>query len=141
MNTHKIIELARKLQEALPFAQAGIKTKEECEMSLALVDQLTDSYNQNDAILLDILWPAITRYEENAPELLEFNNTLKMMEYDASIRYAKLLIVAVGAFKNEDEAVHWLNNPVGKLSNNRPVDMIRNDADMERVLQVIKLLL
>lgn len=137
MDTKKIIELAHELQGALPFDYDGIKSEEEYRKALALADKLTDSYGDNDAILLDVLWPPIMRYEDTAPEFSKFNESIAKMEEDESERYAKVLVEAVRLFGNERLALRWLKAPVKGLGNKRPIDMLSNDSNAEAVLNII----
>lgn len=137
MDTKKIIELAHELQGALPFDCDGIKSEEQYKKALALAEKLVDSYSDNDAILLDVLWPPIMRYEDTAPECSEFNEHIAKMEDDESERYAKVLVEAVSLFGNERQALRWLKTPVKGLGNKRPVDMLSNDENAEAVLNII----
>jgi len=137
MDTQKIIELAHELQDALPFGWDGLKSEEEHEKALALAEKLTDFHDDNNAILLDVLWTVIMRYEETAPEFSEFNENLAKMEDEESVRYAKVLVAAVSLFGNEQQALRWLKEPVRALGNKRPIDMLSNDANAEAVLNVI----
>lgn len=137
MNTKNIIELACELQNALPFGCDGIKSEEEYRAALALADKLTDSYDDNYAILLDVLWPPIMRYEDTAPEFSEFNESLSKMEDEESERYAKVLIEAVSLLGDERKALRWLKSSVKGLGDKRPVDMLSNDVDAEAVLNII----
>ncbi|TKB51194.1 hypothetical protein FCL40_01155 [Ferrimonas sediminicola] len=60
--------------EQFPFI-CEIRTPEEHNKALLLMDQLIDDYDVNVAII-DVLWPTIERYEKSAPELTEFNDEL-----------------------------------------------------------------
>ena len=137
MDTQKIIDLAHQLQEALPFDWDGIKSKEQHKKALDLADKLTDSHEDNNSILYEVLWPAISRYEDSAPEFTELNKSLIRLDDDESERYAKVLISAVQFFENEKEALLWLKTPVKALGGRLPIDMLSNDKDAEIVLNVI----
>ncbi|TKB50311.1 hypothetical protein FCL40_03895 [Ferrimonas sediminicola] len=73
MNTESITTLESAIEQ-FPFI-CEIRTPEEHEKALILMDQLTDDYDVNLAII-DILWPTIERYEKSAPELTKFNDEL-----------------------------------------------------------------
>ena len=137
MDTQKIIDIARQLQEALPFDWDGITSKEQYEEAIALTDKLTDSHDDNNSILYEVLWPAISRYEDSAPEFTAFNKSLIKLDDDGSERYDKVLISAVQFFENEKEALLWLKTPVKALGGRQPIDMLSNDKDAEIVLNVI----
>lgn len=137
MDTQKIIDLAHQLQEALPFDWDGIKSKEQYKEAIALADKLTDSHDDINSILYEVLWPAISSYEDSAPEFTEFNKRLIKLDDDESERYAKVLISAVKFFENEKEALLWLKAPVKALGDRLPIDMLSNDKNAEIVLNVI----
>lgn len=137
MDTQKIIDIALQLQEALPFGCDGITSKEQYKEAIALADKLTDSHDDNNSILYEILWPAISRYEDSAHEFTEFNKSLIKLDDDESERYAKVLISTVQFFENEKKALLWLKTPVKALGDRLPIDMLSNDKDTEIVLNVI----
>lgn len=137
METQKIIDLAHQLQEALPFGSNGIKSEEQYKGAIALADKLTDYHDNNNSILYEVLWPAISRYEDSAPEFNEFNKHLIKLDNDESERYAKVLISAYQFFENEKAALLWLKTPVKALGDRLPIDMLSNDKDAEIVLNVI----
>ncbi|WP_409440153.1 antitoxin Xre/MbcA/ParS toxin-binding domain-containing protein [Psychromonas sp. GE-S-Ul-11] len=137
MDTQKIIDIARQLQEALPFDCGGITSKEQYEEAIALTDKLIDSHDDNNSILYEVLWPAISRYEDSALEFTDLNKSLIKLDDDESERYAKVLISAVQFFENEKEALIWLKTPIKALGGRLPIDMLSNDKDTEIVLNVI----
>ena len=137
MDIKKIIELTHVLQNALPFGCDGIKSKEEYEKAIAIVDEITDFYNDDDAILYDVLWPVIMRYEESDPELAEFNEELAQCDVDRDVRYARVLVAAISQFGNERDAVCWLKEPAVELGGKLPVYMLYSDADTAILLDVI----
>jgi antitoxin component HigA of HigAB toxin-antitoxin module len=77
MSTENITALELAIEQ-FPFIYE-IRTPEEHEKALILMDQLTDYYDVNVAII-DILWPTIERYEESAPELTKFNDELAKLD-------------------------------------------------------------
>ena len=67
MDIKKIIHLAKELQDELPFGCDGITSNKQHAQALAILDVLTDDYEEEYMILLDVLFPAIERYEEILP--------------------------------------------------------------------------
>ena len=137
MNTQKIIDLAHELQAALPFDSNGIKSEQQYKEALALTDKLTDVHDDNNTILYEILWPAISQYEDSDPEFAHFNKRMIELDLNESVRYAKVVISAVEQFGSELKAAQWLRIPILALGNRRPIDMLLNEADTERVLAAI----
>lgn len=85
MDTQKIIDLAHQLQEALPFDWDGIKSKEQYKEAIVLANKLTDSHDDNNSILYEVLCTAISRYEDSSPEFTAFNKCLIKLDDDTSI--------------------------------------------------------
>ena len=83
MNAQHITELAQQLQNEMPFMK-GIHTPDEHEQALILMDELIEDYDKNQ-LLIDILFPKIEAYEEQANEYFEFNERIKNMEPGASM--------------------------------------------------------
>lgn len=137
MDTQKIINIALQLQEALPFDWNGITSKEQYKEAIAIADKLTDSHDDKNSILCEILWQVINRYEDSAPEFTEFNKSMIKLDDAESEQYAKVLISAVQFFENEKEALLWLKTPVKALGDRKPINMLSNDKDAEIVLNVI----
>lgn len=91
MDIKKIKFLAKELQNALPFGREGIVTPKEYAHALAIADELTDDYKDSYAILLDVLWPPIQRYEGTAPEFTEFNERFARSEAEDKKRQVELI--------------------------------------------------
>jgi hypothetical protein len=68
MNTEKIIRLGHEIQVELGFHPVdGITSREQHDEVLKIIDILTcdDATNDKNWALLDVLVPAITRYDDN----------------------------------------------------------------------------
>ena len=63
MDIQKIIRIAKELQDELPFGCDGITSKKQYAQALAILDVLTDDYDEEYMLLLDVLFPVIERYE------------------------------------------------------------------------------
>lgn len=83
MNIQHITQLAHQLQSEMPFI-GGIQSPEEHQAALTLMEELIDDYDGN-LLLIDVLWSKIEAYEEEAPELKEFNKRIKSMEAGAAM--------------------------------------------------------
>lgn len=78
MDNQKIIELAHELQGALPFGSSGIKSVEQYNQAIELMNVLVEDAT-NNALLIDYLFPIIERYEDTAPEFADFNECIANM--------------------------------------------------------------
>ena len=68
MNTEKLMILGQELQAALRFHPVdGITSKKQYDEVLRIIDILTcnDETNDKNWALLDVLVPAVTRYDDN----------------------------------------------------------------------------
>lgn len=66
------------------------------------------------------------------------SGTLSIEESDKLVRYVQVLDSAVSLFDgDEEEAVHWLNNPVKALGGRTPIEMLSTHAGTTAVLDVI----
>lgn len=83
MNIQNITELAHQLQNEMPFF-SGIHTEDENAQALELMDKLTEDYD-NNLLLIDVLWKKIEEYENEAPELEEFNNRIENLNAGSSM--------------------------------------------------------
>ncbi|MGF1805500.1 helix-turn-helix domain-containing protein [Aliivibrio sifiae] len=83
MDIQNITELAHKLQNEMPFL-SGIHTEQENNQALELMERLIEDYD-NNLLLIDILWKKIEDYENDAPELAEFNNGIKNLNAGSSM--------------------------------------------------------
>ena len=68
MNTEKLMSLGQELQAELQFHPVeGITSRQQYDQVLKLIDILTcdDETNDKNWALLDVLVPAITKYDDN----------------------------------------------------------------------------
>jgi hypothetical protein len=68
VNTEKLMRLGHELQTELQFhPEEGITSREQYDQVLKLIDILTcdDETNNKNWALLDVLVPAITKYDDN----------------------------------------------------------------------------
>jgi len=68
MDIQKIIRIAKELQDELPFGCEGISSIDQQAQALAILDVLTDDYQDTYMLLLDVLFPVIERYEKTTLE-------------------------------------------------------------------------
>ncbi len=83
MNIQHITDLAQQLQNEMPFI-SGINSEQENEAALELMNELTDDYD-NNLLLIDVLWAKIEDYENNSPELAEFNQRIENLNSGSSM--------------------------------------------------------
>ena len=83
MNIQHITDLAQQLQNEMPFI-SGINSEQENEAALELMNELTDDYD-NNLLLIDVLWAKIEDYENNSPELAEFNQGIENLNSGSSM--------------------------------------------------------
>jgi len=85
----------------MPF-MAGIASPQEHQAALNMMDALIEDYDGN-LLLIDLLWPKIAHYEEYAPELSAFNQSIDNLNGGASM--LRLLIdqhqLTLSDFKDE----------------------------------------
>ena len=83
MNIQNITDLSKQITNQIPFI-IGIKTEEENEEALLLMEQLTEDYD-NNLLLIDLLWSKIEEYENTAPELHLFNKKINSLDNGSSM--------------------------------------------------------
>ncbi|MEC7816020.1 MAG: transcriptional regulator [Pseudomonadota bacterium] len=82
----------RKALAQVPFL-AHIESQDDYEQALALMDQLVDDYDAN-RLLIEILAGSIERWEDQAPELSDFN--AEVSRTDKGIAALKTLMAQHG---------------------------------------------
>lgn len=93
--------VAAQIDESMPWIH-GIRSKAEYDELIALMDELVEDYDANQT-LIDLLFPVIERYEEDAPEFQAFNTELASR--DSGVAVLRVLIDQYGLtlsdFKDE----------------------------------------
>jgi len=81
-------KLAHHINQQLPIL-SEIGSEVEHEQALELMEQLLEDYD-NNLLLIEALSSSISRYEDNAPEFVEFNNQQAHM--DPAVTTLKVLM-------------------------------------------------
>lgn len=93
--------LSDEIQKVMPWLQ-GITSDEQYNELIALMDELVEDYDQNQ-VLIDLLFPVIERYEEQAPRFAEFNQHIEGI--DQGVAMLKVIIdqhnLTLSDFENE----------------------------------------
>ncbi|CAH0543028.1 helix-turn-helix domain-containing protein [Vibrio marisflavi] len=88
MNTETMKALAHEIGNVMPWVQ-GISCDSQYNELIELMDELIEAPDEN-AILIDLLFPVIERYEEEAEQFQKFNKRID--ELDQGIATLKVII-------------------------------------------------
>ncbi len=83
-NMNQLKDAASLIKSIIPWV-GGIETKEQYNEAIKLMDELTNNPTEENEVLIVLLFPVIERYEENAPELKEFNEALEQLDSGEAI--------------------------------------------------------
>jgi HTH-type transcriptional regulator/antitoxin HigA len=88
MNTDAMKALSYEIESVMPWIQ-GISSESQYNDLIELMDELVEEPDKH-AVLIDLLFPVIERYEEEAEQFKSFNR--RMDELDPGIAMLKVII-------------------------------------------------
>lgn len=101
MNIQAMKSLSDEMTNVMPWLQ-GITSDEQYHELLALVEELIEDYDENQ-VLINLLFPVIESYEENAETFAEFNQKIESL--DLGVAMLRVIIdqhqLTQSDFKNE----------------------------------------
>ncbi len=77
MNIHELKYTSEQVEQTMPWVNGISSNKEYIELAL-LMERLVEDYDSNRT-LINMLYPVIERYEEEADRLKEFNENIESM--------------------------------------------------------------
>ncbi|WP_394126669.1 type II toxin-antitoxin system HigA family antitoxin [Vibrio hepatarius] len=77
-------EVAITVHNSFPWLEHGIQTEQEYNHLLSVMDTLVEDYESNSA-LINLLFPVIEKYEEEAEQFAEFNANIDNLDDGVAI--------------------------------------------------------
>lgn len=125
MNMIDLVKASHTIKDTIPFSD--IESKEDYDTAMEIMDAVTNDYDDNLSVIVDLIAPKIVTYEDSLEELKEFNARVSDMEPGSAM--LRLLMehhnLKTTDFKNEigvKSVVSMIANGKRKLT----VEHIRN---------------
>ena len=120
-----LVKASHTIKDTIPFSD--IESKEDYDTAMEIMDAVTNDYDDNLSVIIDLIVPKIVAYEDSLEELKEFNARVSDMEPGSTM--LRLLMehhnLKTTDFKNEigvKSVVSMIANGKRKLT----VEHIRN---------------
>lgn len=120
-----LVKASHTIKDTIPFSD--IESKEDYDTAMEIMDAVTNDYDDNLSVIVDLIAPKIVTYEDSLEELKEFNARVSDMEPGSAM--LRLLMehhnLKTTDFKNEigvKSVVSMIANGKRKLT----VEHIRN---------------
>lgn len=120
-----LVKASHTIKDTIPFSD--IESKEDYDTAMEIMDAVTNDYDDNLSVIVDLIVPKIVAYEDSLEELKEFNARVSDMEPGSTM--LRLLMehhnLKTTDFKNEigvKSVVSMIANGKRKLT----VEHIRN---------------
>ncbi|HHY0551879.1 TPA: helix-turn-helix domain-containing protein [Vibrio parahaemolyticus] len=88
MQAQELKSLSKQIESVMPWVN-GITSDDQYEDLIALMDELVEDYESNQT-LINVLFPVIERYEEDAPRFKAFNENIESL--DAGVAVLNVII-------------------------------------------------
>ena len=74
MDIKSLVNAAHNVKSLIPFET--IETEKDYNFAIQMMDEITDHYDESLSVIIDILAPKISEYEDSLEELAEFNERI-----------------------------------------------------------------
>jgi HTH-type transcriptional regulator/antitoxin HigA len=78
MNMIDLVKASHAIKDTIPFSD--IKSKDDYNTAMEIMEAITNDYDDNLSVIVDLLAPKIVAYEDSLEELEEFNARVSGME-------------------------------------------------------------
>ncbi|GIU52342.1 hypothetical protein TUM4438_44830 [Shewanella sairae] len=77
MNLINLINASHAIKDFIPFSNIG--NEEDYNAAINIMDAITNDYDESLSVIIDVLAPKISEYEDSLEELVEFNDRISSM--------------------------------------------------------------